>query len=106
MTGMTSATRLRPPVEPLFASNQRLWLRVWATIQGVALAVACYVMLESAGGVRAFLASPRAMRSVVILALVGAYHVAGIRAYAWIIRRPWAVSLFVPAGWVIILASL
>ena len=106
MTRVTLPPRDRPPVEPLFASNERLWLRVWATTQGVALAVACYVLLDSAGGPRLFLATPHATRSIVTIALIVAYHVIGIRAYGWIIRRPWAVSLFVPAGWVIILTSL
>ena len=105
MAGMTLEPRHTPPIEPLFASNERLWLRVWATTQAVALAVVCYVMLDSAG-LHAFLSSPKAIRSVVIIALLVAYHVIAIRAYGWIIRRPWAVSLFVPIGWVIILASL
>jgi signal transduction histidine kinase len=104
--GMTLPARHRPPVEPLFASNERLWLRVWASTQAVALTVACYVMLDSAGGPRAFLASPKAVRSIAMIALLVTYHAIGIRAYAWIIRRAWAVSLFVPAGWVIVLASL
>ena len=102
---MNPASR-RPPVEPLFAYNERLWLRVWASTQAVAVAVACYVMLDSAGGVRAFLASPSAIRSILTVALIVTYHVVGIRAYGWIIRRAWAVSLFVPVGWVIIVASL
>ena len=106
MTGMTLTSRLRPPVEPLFASNERLWLRVWAATQAVALAVACYVMVDSAGGPSALLASPTATRAIATIALIVAYHATGIRAYGWIIRRAWAVSLFVPAGWVIILASL
>ena len=96
----------RPPLEPLFAYNERLWLRVWASTQAVALAVACYVMVDSAGGIRAFLASPHAIRSIATVALIITYHVVGIRAYAWIIRRAWAVSLFVPLGWVIIVASV
>ena len=103
---MTLASRRSPPVEPLFASNEQLWLRVWATTQAVALTVGCYVMIDSGGGLRAFLASPKAVRSIVMIALVVAYHVIGTRAYEWIIRRRWAVSLFVPAGWAIIVASV
>ena len=106
MIGMPLASRRQLPLEPLFASNERLWLRVWAATQGVALAVACYVMLDAAGGIRAFLVSPKAARSVLIVALIVAYHLIGIRGYAWIIQRPWAVSLFVPTGWGIILAAL
>jgi len=71
----------------------------------VALAVACYVMLDAAGGIRAFLASPKAARSIAMVTLIIAYHSIGLRGYSWIIGRPWAVSLFVPAGWVIILAA-
>ena len=105
---MTVMTLLpdRPPIEPLFAQNARLWLRVWATTQAVALLVACYLMLDAAGGVRPFFASRAAVRSVVTVALLVAYHVIGIRAHGWMMRRPWAVSLFVPLGWAIILTAL
>jgi len=106
MIGMTLASRHRQPVEPLFASNEQLWIRVWATTQAVALAVGCYGMVDAVGGLHTWLASPHAARSIMLIALVVAYHVIGIRAYGWIIRHPWAVSLFVPAGWVIILTSL
>ena len=92
-------------MEPLFAYNERLWLRVWITTQAVALAVACYVMLDAAGGVRPFFASRTAVRSLATVGLLVAYHAVGIRAHGWMMRRPWAVSLFVPLGWAIILAS-
>ncbi len=51
----------RSPVEPLFAYNGRLWLRVWATTQATALVVACYIMLAAAGGLRPFFASRSAI---------------------------------------------
>jgi hypothetical protein len=69
MTVMTIAAD-RPPIEPLFAYNERLWLRVWAATQAVALVVACYVMLDAAGGIRPFFASTSAVRSVVTVALL------------------------------------
>jgi signal transduction histidine kinase len=93
-------------VEPLFAYNKQLWLRVWATTQSAALVVACYTMIAGAGGLAAFLGSTSAFRSLTLVALLIAYHAFGIRAYEWILRRPWAVILYVPLGWVIIILSL
>jgi signal transduction histidine kinase len=104
MHAMIAATD-RQPIQPLFAYNARLWLRVWVATQGAALAVACWVMFERAGGVRAFLATPKAPRTLAVVALLIAYHVVGFRAHGWILRRRWAVALFVPAGWVIIFGS-
>lgn len=105
MIEMNSPTD-RPPIEPLFAYNERLWLRVWAATQSVALVVACYAMLASAGGVRAFLASPGAVRAMGTVGLLVAYHVVAFRAHGWMMHRPWAVFLFVPLGWAIILSAL
>ena len=96
----------RPPIEPLFAYNERLWLRVWLATQALALAVACYVMVGDAGGIRSFIASPSVVRSLVLVVLLVAYHVVGFRAHAWMMRRAWAVFVFVPLGWAIIVASL
>jgi signal transduction histidine kinase len=104
MTVMTLAPD-RPSIEPLFAYNERLWLRVWAATQAVALAVACYVMSDAAGGIRPFLASPSAVRALITVAMLVAYHVIGFRGYRWMMRRAWAVFVFVPLGWAIILAS-
>ncbi len=105
MTTM-SVTADRSPIEPLFAYNERLWLRMWAATQTVALVVACYAMVAAAGGIRPFVSSPAALRSVVTVVLLVAYHVAGFRAHGWMMRRPWAVFLFVPLGWAIILSAL
>jgi signal transduction histidine kinase len=96
----------RLPIEPLFAYNERLWLRVWAGTQAVALVVACYVIADAAGGIRPLLASPTGVRSLITVATLVAYHVVGFRSYAWMMRRAWAVFVFVPFGWAIILASL
>jgi signal transduction histidine kinase len=100
---MTSATG-RPPIEPLFALNERLWLRVWVATQAAAMSVACLVIL--AGGWRAFAASETAARTIVIVALLVAYHAAGVRWHGWMLRRPWAVFLFVPLGWALFVAAI
>jgi len=105
MTVMTPGSGHRP-IEPLFAYNTQLWLRVWAATQAAALTVACYIMVVRAGGLRAFLFSPVAVRSLVIVAALVVYHVVGIRAHDRILRRPWAVVAFVPLGWAIIVGSL
>ena len=96
----------RPPIEPLFAYNERLWLRVWATTQAVALIVACYVMVDESGGIRSFMASPKAPRSITLVALLVVYHLVGIRVHGWMMRRPWALFVFVPLGWAVILMSI
>lgn len=86
----------RSPIEPLFAHSARLWLRVWATAQGIALVVGCIASAER-------LASPRA---IAVVALLVAYHALGFRAYAWLMRHPWALAAFVPLGWFLVLQSL
>jgi signal transduction histidine kinase len=92
-------------IEPLFAHNARLWLRVWAAMQAVALAVACYVVVDGSGGVRPFLAGPAAGRTAAVIALLVVYHLVGLFAHTWMMERPWAVFLFVPLGWAVILAA-
>ena len=96
----------RSSIEPLFASNGRLWLRVWAATQSVALVVVCYIVLDGAGGVQGFLALPRATRTIGAVVVLAVYHAVGISSYAWILRRRWAVFVFVPLGWAIITAAL
>lgn len=96
----------RRPIEPLFAHNVRLWLRIWAGIQTVALVVGCYFMVHDAGGLKGFLASPNAARSLAAIALLIVYHALGLRAHAWILSRPWAVLCYVPLGWALIIGSL
>jgi signal transduction histidine kinase len=94
------------PLEPLFAFNGRLWLRVWAATQAAALVVACYVVLDAAGGAHGFLASRLGARTIGVTLLLIVYHVVGFSFYGWIIRRRWAVSLFVPFGWILMVAAL
>jgi signal transduction histidine kinase len=101
---MTSSDR--PAIEPLFASNDRLWLRVWVTTQATALVVACYVLVESAGGLRTFFASGKGALPAVTVALLVTYHLFGLRAHGWMMRRPWAVYVFLPLGWAIIVGAL
>ena len=102
---MTSMSSDLPAIEPLFASNARLWLRVWVATQAVALVVACQVTLDGAGGLRPFFASAGAFRVLLAIGLVVAYHAVGWRGHGWMMRRPWAVFLFVPLGWAVILLS-
>ncbi len=94
------------PLEPLFAANKALWLRVWIATQSAAVVVACSLMIAHAGGARAFLASPAAPRSVLTVAMLIAYHGVGLQAHDWMLRRPWAVAMFVPVGWALILSSV
>ncbi|MEO8336535.1 MAG: sensor histidine kinase [bacterium] len=90
------------PVAPLFAHNARLWLRVWAATQAAALGVAFYVLLGAGnGGPR--LADPSVVR---LIAGLVAYHAVGVLAYGWILRRTWAVLLFVPVGWVLVFSAI
>jgi signal transduction histidine kinase len=96
----------RRPIEPLFAHNVRLWLRIWGGIQTVALVVGCYFMVHDAGGLTGFLAAPNAARSLATVAVLIAYHALGLQAHEWILSRPWAVLCYVPLGWAVIIGSL
>jgi signal transduction histidine kinase len=89
-------------VAPLFAHNARLWLRVWAATQAAAISVALYVMLGRSD------VQPTAVTARLIALLIGlvVYHAVGVAAYHWMLRRSWAVLLFVPLGWVLVLAAL
>jgi signal transduction histidine kinase len=78
---------------PLFAHNRRLWIRLWVATQAAALIVASY----AAGW------SPRV---VVVLVLLVAYHLIGFGAYDWILRRLWAVLVYVPLGWALVAAAV
>src|SRR5215212_3466671 len=53
----------RDLIEPLFAYNKRLWVRVWVATQAAAIGVAIYTMVGRAGGLDAFLHSPVSVRS-------------------------------------------
>ncbi len=103
---MPSPTTDREPIEPLFAHDKRRWLRVWGLTQSAALLVACGTMIGGARGRNGILVSGHAGRAIALFALLIVYHVVGLRAHDWIMRRRWAVATFVPLGWAIILASL
>jgi signal transduction histidine kinase len=94
------------PIEPLFASNAPLWLRVWEATQATALAVSCFLIVHTAGGLGAFLASRSAAPTMAIVGILIAYHATGFFAYQWILRHRAAALLFVPLGWVIALWSI
>ena len=101
-----SALSGRPAIEPLFASNERLWLRIWAVTQATALVVAAYVLIENAGSGGAFVRGSLAGPATAVAVSVIGYHIVGVTAYAWMMRRPWAVFAFVPLGWAIIVKAL
>ena len=95
-------------VEPLFASRAQLWLRVWIATQAAGIAVSVYVALSTRrpGGAT----DANEPRDVVALgiavAVLAAYHAVGVLAYGWLLRRTWAVALYVPLGWILIVTAL
>jgi signal transduction histidine kinase len=95
-------------VEPLFASRAQLWLRVWIATQAAAIVVSAYVALSTRRpGGAAGATEPRDVVAVgIAVAVLAAYHAAGVLAYSWLLRRTWAVALYVPLGWVLIVAAL
>ena len=97
-----SAEPLR--AEPLFANRQALWVRVWATVQGIALVIALYALIT--GSMAAYpQLSPPGYRWSVFVAVV-AYHIVGVRFYDQLLSRRWLTALFVPLGWALIIATL
>jgi signal transduction histidine kinase len=99
---MTPASRA---LEPLFAHNARLWLRIWVTVQAVGLIVGCTIMVLDAGGFASPILAPSALASIALIVGLLAYHAVGYVAHGWIVARPWAVLVYVPLGWVLVLAS-
>jgi signal transduction histidine kinase len=96
----------RLAIEPLFASNERLWIRIWASTQATALVVAGYVLIENAGSAGAFVRGPLVGPAIAAAAAIIGYHIVGVTAYRWMMLRPWAVFVFVPLGWAIIVKAL
>jgi signal transduction histidine kinase len=96
----------RLAIEPLFASNERLWLRIWTATQATALVVAGYVLIENAGSVGAFVRGSLVGPAITAAASIIGYHIVGVTAYGRMMRRPWAVFVFVPLGWAIIVKAL
>ncbi|MEP6620842.1 MAG: sensor histidine kinase [bacterium] len=93
------------PVEPLFAHNAQLWLRVWITTQFAVLIVATYVVMDRAGGVVSLVASPSGSRLLALVPALVLYHVVGYTRYDWILQRTWAVLTFVPLCWVLVVVA-
>ena len=96
--------RRRALIEPLFAHNARLWLRVWIATQLVILGVATYAAAARSAGTSPA-SAPLDVRFVFLLAILLGYHAVGFFAYAWIMRRTWAVLVYVPLFWVILLSG-
>ena len=92
-------------IEPLFASNERLWLRIWVAIQVSAIFVAGYALTQD-GSAGPFLAGSIAVPAMVISVLVMAYTVVGVAAHGWMMRRPLTVFVFIPLGWAVLLKAL
>jgi signal transduction histidine kinase len=94
------------PVHPLFASSTRLWLRIWIATQMSATVLGAYFAASWWGGIAQLVRSPGFGRLATVLALLVAYHVVGVRAQHWLLRRRWALLLFVPVGWLLILLAV
>ncbi|MEO8622223.1 MAG: sensor histidine kinase [bacterium] len=94
-----------PPIEPLFAHNARLWLRIWVTTQAAALIIAIYATIDRADALGA-LTSWRAVRMIVIVVALIAYHVIGMLRYERILQRTSTLVVFVPVSWVLILLAI
>ena len=94
-----------PAIEPLFAHNARLWLRVWVITQAAAIVVSSWAYIEGFGGLRGMLASPTATRFLLLAAALVVYHVVGFVAYGRIMRHTWTVLVYVPLSWILILGS-
>jgi signal transduction histidine kinase len=81
------------PIVPLFAHNRRLWLRFWAATQTAALVAAAALAGFSA-------------RAVAVFAVLIAYHAFGVFAHRWMLLRPRVVLLYVPLGWLVVVAAI
>lgn len=95
----------RPPIEPLFAHNARLWLRIWVTTQAAALVIAIYATLDRVD-VPGALTSWRTARLMVIVGALVAYHVIGVLRYERILQRTSTLVAYVPVGWLLILLAV
>ena len=79
----------RGSVTPLFADQLPLWLALWVGTQAVGLVGAMFLIEPVATLIPA-------------IALVVAYDAAGLVWYRWILRRWWAVLVYVPLGWLLL----
>lgn len=106
MTSSDPPKAARRFAEPLFTHNAPLWVRVWVATQGVALVIASTMMLVNAGGPGALAGAHRLTLALAVVGALVVYHVLGVRYRAWIVERSWAVAVFVPLGWLLVLGSL
>ncbi|MEO7041464.1 MAG: sensor histidine kinase [Gemmatimonadaceae bacterium] len=93
--GIVLIARLRAPIEPLFARHARVWLRVWAAMQLVALAAATWTVAKRAGSLEAVFLGVNGTKLGLALSLLVAWHVAGFARYDWLVRERWRSVLFV-----------
>ncbi len=104
---MMTEPELPKSIEPLFAHNIRLWLRIWGAIQAAALVIATYVSARGPGAAVAPAALGTGIDATFVVLFIGlvAYHAIGLFAHDWLLRRRWAVLVYVPLGWVAILGA-
>ncbi|MEO7217775.1 MAG: sensor histidine kinase [Gemmatimonadaceae bacterium] len=93
---------LREPIEPLFARNAPMWLRVWALTQLAALVAATTFATRRTGSVAAVFASPSGKIVALALVLLIAWHVAGLLAHKWLVRERWRSIAFVASCFALI----
>lgn len=99
-----TADPARLSVQPLFALSGALWLRIWVATQALALGIALWLHATERGARAPY--APTGAYVVVAVAALIAYHVVGYLGYDWFLRRNWATALFVPLGWVVVVATL
>jgi signal transduction histidine kinase len=83
----------RNAIQPLFAGDAPLWLALWVGTQTVGLVAAMLL-----AGLTAHVLS--------VVALVVAYDAVGVTGYRWILRRWWAVLMYVAVGWVLLWVAI
>ncbi|MBC7893904.1 MAG: sensor histidine kinase [Cytophagaceae bacterium] len=86
-------------VEPLFAHNARAWLRGWVVSQAIALIIASLVALDRSQGSASTAPIPRIVAVVILVVLT---HGLGYVFYPWILARRWAILLYVPLCYAIV----
>jgi signal transduction histidine kinase len=93
-------------MEPLFAHNSALWLRIWAGTAASALVIAIWVAVDAGGGIRPFWHAAGTPWFLAAFGVLVVYHAAGFWGRRWMMQRPWAVLVFVPLGWLLVMVVL
>jgi len=101
--GIVLIARIRAPIEPLFARHARVWLRVWAAMQSVALIAATWSVASRVGSLDAVFPRVNGTRLGIALTLLVAWHVMGFVLYEWVLRERWRSVIFV-AGCIALIA--